>query len=47
MLTVHNMSFLFGIMMCCEYFTEICQMNNLSTYKNVFLSKGLLQKCLN
>lgn len=47
MLTVRNMSFLFGITMCCECFTELCQMNKLSTYKNAFLSNGLLQNRLN
>lgn len=40
MLILLNMSFLFGIMMCCEYFTEICQINNFNTYKNVLLSNG-------
>lgn len=40
MLIFLNMSFLFGIMICCEYFAEICQINNFSTYKNVVLSNG-------
>ena len=47
MLTLLNIPFLFGIMMCCEYFTEISQINNFSTYENAALSHGLLQMCLN
>lgn len=28
------------IMMCCEYFTEICQINNFSTFQNALNSNG-------
>lgn len=26
--------------MCCEYFTEICQINNFSTFQNALNSNG-------
>lgn len=45
MLTAPNMAFLFGIMMCYEHFTEICQFKKFSTYKNIPL-QSMLQTCL-